>query len=221
MKDLGSTQSYSFEYDSEKLRTTSKSSLNFTDTFFSDIEELEGIDIENEEVLRYYLKEHIENGLEYFQRIVTIKGFGNEITVRLFQNEINFEHITTGQWQESLEQCFVGWSEQEEEESVKWFLLKESIKELLEDCLIDYIKDFEDKGEFSLEDINFSFIKQITVKEFINLYSDDFIDTNVCTDEIEEAQLVEIVELDFLKNTVFGYEAKISGTFKILKPFDF
>ncbi len=158
MKDLGSTQNYSFEYDDEKLRTTSKSSLNFTDTFFSDIQELEGVDIANEEILKFHLKEHIENGLEYFQRIVKIKGFGNEITVRLFQNELNFAHITTGQWEEDLDQCFVGWSEQEESEQKKWEMLKESIQLMIENEMLDtYIYDYEEEGEFNIEDTPYCF----------------------------------------------------------------
>lgn len=160
MKDLGSTQNYSFEYDNEKLRTTSKSSLSFTDTLFSDIEELKGMNIENDKLLRNCLKEHIENGLEYFQRIVTIKGFGNSINVRLFSNEINFQHITTGDWQEDLDQCFVGWSEQEESEQKKWEMLRNSIESMIENDMLDqYIYDYEAEGEFNIEETPYNINK--------------------------------------------------------------
>lgn len=159
---------------------------------------------------------------------VSIKGFDCSIDVTLKGENIYFHHIITGQLQENLDQCFVGWSEQEKSEKIKWFLLKESIKELLyEECLIDYIIDFEEEGEFSLKDLNYNLIKSMTIFNFINLCKNNFIDTDVCIDNIKENQLKEEVFLNFSENTVYECNSRIKGTtnikgtFKILNIFDF
>lgn len=100
---------------------------------------------------------------------VTIKILDCSIDVTLRGNDIYFHHITTGQLQEDLEQCFVGWSEQNQDEEFKWEMLKDSIKEMIEDDMLEtYICDYEEEGEFNIGDTPYSPTKEITGQEFFS-----------------------------------------------------
>ena len=58
-----------------------------------------------------------------------------------FIEEILFRHPITGQWEETIDQAYSGWSEQDEESNAKWDELKIAIEKnysIMGQLIVDY-----------------------------------------------------------------------------------
>ena len=71
------------------------------------------------------------------------------LNVGICDGEMKYQNPITGQWMETIQQCFAGWQERSEEDSNDWAMLETEIRNC--DFLEEWIEEGRQEVDFSKE----------------------------------------------------------------------